>query len=222
MNVSSIFPSILSANFLQLNSILTTCDRIGITSIHLDVMDAHFVPNLTFGPPIIRSVTQSFPQFYYDAHLMISHPVDYIKDFVDSGVHSLTVHYEANHPSGIIETVSKIKKSKVDVGLAFNPETQVDYSFLEKVIPHIDRILIMSVHPGFGGQKFIEKVLDKVDKIKEVRKKQGRDNKVSIQIDGGINEKTIEKSKKRGVDEFVIGSYLLKGDIQQQVKKIME
>lgn len=221
IETKDIFPSILSANFLDMTAILSQCKSLQIQSIHLDVMDAHFVPNLTFGPPIIKSITTEFPGFYYDAHLMIVNPDAYIEAFEQSGVQALTIHYESQYPVSILETARKIKEKNLEVGIAFNPETSLKPTVLEELMPVIDRVLIMSVHPGFGGQKFIESVLNKVNQVRLIRQKQQRENQVNIQIDGGVNNQTIGLSKEKGVQEFVVGSYLLKGNISDQLKSLI-
>lgn len=213
-------PSILAGDFAHLADELKRVEEAGADAIHIDVMDGHFVPNLTMGPQIVAAINRS-TDLFLDVHLMIYNPYDYVERFVESGADNITFHFEATE--NVNETLEYIRKCNVKAGLAFCPETSS--SFVLKYLDQCDMILFMTVHPGFGGQEFIPEVLEKVTFTRGVCDKlnirQGgvtasSESEASlllpfdIQVDGGINEETAEKSIKAGANVFVAGTYLFK------------
>ncbi|HEX38418.1 MAG TPA: ribulose-phosphate 3-epimerase [Candidatus Cloacimonetes bacterium] len=201
-----IAPSILSANFLHLEDEIRAVEKAGADILHLDIMDGHFVPNLTFGPGLVKQVrrTTNLP---LDAHLMITNPADFIDKFIDAGVNYLSFHIETD--SNYKELFRKIRKQNVKVGIAINPETSL--AGLSSVLDEIDYVLIMSVHPGFGGQSYI---YDSAEKARETRDIIGNRN-IEIEIDGGINFETAKLSKEAGVNILVAGSFIFKSEDYQ-------
>jgi ribulose-phosphate 3-epimerase len=199
-------PSVLSADFLNLQQDLTILKNAGIEWIHYDVMDYHFVPNLSFGPSILKQINSKF-NFKIDAHLMIETKMslaEYLAPFLDAGVHQVTLHFEALSEKQRAEFISWCKENNVKASFALKPNT--DINVLAPFLENLDNILIMSVEPGFGGQKFIPYV---VKKIKELDKMRSDYNfKYLIEIDGGINESTIHELDNSGIDMIVAGSYL--------------
>ncbi len=207
-----IAPSILSSDFARLKEEIESiknCDM-----VHIDVMDGHFVPNLTFGAPVVKCIRQ-YTELFFDCHLMISNPLKYAKDFAKAGADLITFHYESdNDPK---EVIDEIRRLGCKVGISIKPKTEV-----EKIYPYLDMvdlILIMSVEPGFGGQSFMSEVLDKVIKLKEIKQKENK--KYVIEIDGGIDDKTIHQAKDAGVEVCVAGSYIFKQkDRIETIKKL--
>ena len=216
MSLIKISPSILSADFSKLGSEIQDLEKAGADLIHIDVMDGHFVPNITIGPEIIHKL-RKYSSLPFDVHLMISPVNNFIKNFADAGADIITIHPEATE--NLVESVKKIKSLNKKAGVSLNPETSVD-----KVLPAlhlIDLVLIMSVNPGFGGQKFIEKTLDKVKFLKkEITKK---NLKVEIEIDGGINFENSKKAKDAGVDILVSGTTIFKeneGNLKKNIQTL--
>ena len=203
MNTIKISPSILSADFSKLGSEIQNLEKGGADFIHIDVMDGHFVPNITIGPDVISKL-RKYTSLPFDVHLMIS-PVDnFIKKFSDAGADIITIHPEATN--NIKDSIKKIKSCNKKVGISLNPETTVNKVF--PVLNMIDLVLVMSVNPGFGGQKFIEKTLEKV---KILRKKiDSKKLKVQIEIDGGINFENAKMAKAAGIDILVSGTTIFK------------
>ena len=208
-------PSILSADFNVLGEQIQTVAKAGAQYIHVDVMDGIFVPSISYGMPVIKSVRKS-TDAVFDVHLMITEPVRYIRDFVDSGADIITVHVEAC--KDIDETIRDIKACGVRAAVAINPETPVD-----KIMPYLDDIdmaLVMSVHPGFGGQKFIPDVLDKVRIIRFYYRDNNMDK--DIEIDGGINFDNLPEVLEAGANVIVAGSSVYRGDAAANTKKFLE
>jgi len=194
-----ISPSLLSANFTQLIRDINLVEELGVKRLHLDVMDGHFVPNLTFGPFIIEDI-RKITSCHLETHLMIENPNRYIKDYAKAGSDTIIIHHEAS--SDIIKDLSEIRNLGKFAGIAINPDTS--YNVVEKYLNYLDYILIMSVYPGFGGQSFILDTLEKMKSIVELTKK----SDIKIGVDGGVNLSTINDIYSTGIDITIIGSAL--------------
>jgi len=194
-----IAPSILSADFSRLGEEIKAVEGVGADWIHVDVMDGHFVPNITIGPVVVEAVKRA-TELPLDVHLMIENPDQYLEDFVRAGSDTLTVQAEAC--VHLHRTIQAIKALGVKAGVALNPSTPI--STIEWILEEVDMVLIMSVNPGFGGQKFITQALQKIKELKSMIRAKNLD--VLIEVDGGINLKTIESVAKAGADVFVAGS----------------
>ena len=194
-----IAPSILSADFSRLGEEIKAVEGVGADWIHVDVMDGHFVPNITIGPVVVEAVKRA-TELPLDVHLMIENPDQYLEDFVRAGSDTLTVQAEAC--VHLHRTIQAIKALGVKAGVALNPSTPI--STIEWILEEVDMVLIMSVNPGFGGQKFITQALQKIKELKSMIRAKNLD--VLIEVDGGINLKTIESEAKAGADVFVAGS----------------
>ena len=208
-----ISPSILSADFSQLGAEIQRLEEGGADMIHVDVMDGHFVPNLTIGPPVIKALRKHC-SLKFDVHLMISPVHKYIEDYANAGADIITIHPEATE--NLEESIKKIKELKKKVGVSLNPNSKIEliFNYLDK----IDLVLIMSVNPGFGGQKFIPEVLDKIKELKKIQKEKNLN--YDIEIDGGINFDNCKIAIEAGANILVSGTTVFKsndGDIKKNI-----
>ncbi len=208
-----ISPSILSADFSQLGTEIKRLEEGGADMIHVDVMDGHFVPNLTIGPPVIKALRKHC-SLKFDVHLMISPVHKYIKAYADAGADIITIHPEATQ--NLSESIKSIKVLKKKVGVSLNPESQIE--LITECLDKIDLVLIMSVNPGFGGQKFMPEVLDKIKQLKKIQ--QEKNFTFDIEIDGGINFENCKIAIEAGANILVSGTTVFKsndGDIKKNI-----
>jgi ribulose-phosphate 3-epimerase len=213
MNILS--PSILSADFARLGEEIKAVDKAGSQYIHVDVMDGRFVPSISYGMPVIKSVRKCTDKVF-DVHLMIDEPIRYIGEFVESGADIITVHVEAC--SDVKATLDKIKEYGVKCGITLNPST--DVKAIEAYIGMVDMVLVMSVNPGFGGQKFIEGSLSKVRKIREIINENGYG--ADVEIDGGITMDNVRAAVDAGANVIVAGSAVFKGNAGDNARKFLK
>ena len=216
MKKIQISPSILSADFSQLGSEIKKLEEGGADLIHVDVMDGHFVPNLTIGPPVIKNL-RKYTKLPFDVHLMISPVHDYIQNYAEAGADIITIHPEATND--LKNSINLIKKLGKKAGVSLNPKTEITTLISE--IKNIDLILVMSVNPGFGGQKFMPEVLDKIKKLKNIKDEYGY--KYNIEVDGGINFSNSRMVLEAGADILVSGTTIFKendGDIRSNIEKL--
>ncbi|MDY5479066.1 MAG: ribulose-phosphate 3-epimerase [Peptostreptococcus porci] len=198
-------PSVLSADFANLLNSCKKVENAGCEYLHLDVMDGHFVPNITFGAPIIKSLRKDI-KMVFDAHLMITDPDKFIPDLVDAGCDIITVHQEAC--THLHRTIQNIKSYNVKAGVVLNPATPVE--MIKHILPDVDMVLLMSVNPGFGGQKFIPEVLEKVKTLRKMIDERGLD--IEIEVDGGVNSQNIKSLVDAGADVLVAGSAIFNNE----------
>ena len=216
MKKIQISPSILSADFSQLGNEIKRLENAGADMIHVDVMDGHFVPNLTIGPPVIKAL-RKYTNLIFDVHLMISPVHKYIKDFANAGADIITIHPEATN--NLNESIKYIKNLKKKVGVSLNPNSEIN--MIEKELDNIDLILVMSVHPGFGGQKFIPEVIKKIELLKKI--KEEKNYKYDIEVDGGINFTNSKNVINAGANILVSGTTIFKendGNIKKNIETL--
>ena len=213
-SIIKISPSILSADFSKLGEEIINLEKAGADYIHIDVMDGHFVPNITIGPEVIKRL-RPITKLVFDVHLMIAPVDDFIKDFAEAGADIITFHPEAT--KNLSNTIGLIKSFGKKVGVSLKPESPI--SLIESYLEQLDLILIMSVNPGFGGQKFMPEVLDKMKKLKEIV--DHKKLEIDIEIDGGINFENSQKVKNCGANILVSGSTVFKenkGDLKKNIQ----
>lgn len=208
-------PSILSADFNRLGENINLLEKAGIHILHIDVMDGMFVPSISFGMPVIASIRRE-SSLFFDVHLMIEEPVRYLSEFVNAGADGITIHAEACQD--LRKTLQQLKKYQVKAALSIKPDTPV--TAIEEFLPDLDMVLVMSVEPGFGGQKMIPSTLDKVKQLGDIRRERGLS--FQIEIDGGVNRENISKVVQYGTDIVVAGTAVFQGDILENIKELKE
>ena len=210
-----IAPSILAADFANFASELARIEETGAENVHIDIMDGHFVPNITFGADVVAAM-RKHSRLFFDCHLMVSNPEKHIASFAKAGADSVTIHVEATpHIHGALQ---QIKAAGMQASVAINPGTPVE--LILPVLNLVDQVLVMTVNPGFGGQAFLPETLEKVVALAAVRQEKGLS--FQIEVDGGIDDMTIRAAKAAGANVFVAGSYLFKGDLVAGVKALRD
>jgi ribulose-phosphate 3-epimerase len=214
-----ICPSLLSADFSRLSEEIKIVENNGADGIHLDVMDGHFVPNLTFGPMVVASI-RKVTRLPFWCHLMMDEPEKFIQPFYDAGTNGIYVHQEVKAP--FVSLLNTICELGIDAGAVINPET--DFKALEPYLKYIKRILVMTVHPGFGGQQLIPSQLDKIRKLRRAVDQSGHD--IAIEVDGGINLETVSSVVRTGADILTVGSAIYHnpdpGSMLREIRKLAE
>lgn len=196
-----IFPSLLSADFLNLGSEVHSLEEAGSDGIHLDVMDGHFVPNLTIGPTVVKHI-RKITNLPLEVHLMITNPADFVDRFIEAGANSLSFHIEL--PLPIVPLARKIRQKGAKAGIAINPETPIEEVY--PVLDYVDYIIVMTVHPGFGGQKYLQECTPKIKALYSMRENRN----FEIAVDGGINYQTGKKAREAGADILIAGDFIFR------------
>jgi ribulose-phosphate 3-epimerase len=213
VSLLKIAPSILSADFGQLSSEVRKVEEAGADILHIDVMDGHFVPNLSIGPMIVKSI-RAGSHLFFDVHLMVDEPEKFINSYVDAGADMITIHGDKSHR--LYETISVVKSLKRKVGVALCPMTPLNQ--LDYVLSDVDLILIMSVEPGFGGQSFIPSILAKIREARKIINSKGL--KIDLAVDGGLNEQTVRKVVEAGANVLIMGSAVFGKNSQSEIKEL--
>jgi len=213
--VNKLAPSILAADFFRLGEQISAVEKAGAQLLHIDVMDGAFVPSISFGMPLIKSIRKN-SGLVFDVHLMINEPDRYIDDFAASGADMITVHAEAC--THLNRTLSHIREKGLKAGVALNPSTPLNV--LDYIYDDVDMILIMSVNPGFGGQKFIPGTMDKLRELKKILA--AKNKNIDVQVDGGINLNNVAEVMAAGANVIVSGSSVFNGDIDSNVRRFLE